>query len=59
MSAFSNAGQDVIQTTITLDSTHRRNQDIETFYEVARTADEIVNGNFKRVRKNHCYDWPD
>ncbi|TEB24956.1 diphthamide biosynthesis protein [Coprinellus micaceus] len=49
MSTFSNAGQDVIQTTITLDSTHRRNQDIETFYEVARTADEIVNGNFKRI----------
>ena len=51
MSAFSNAGQDVIQTTITIDSTHTRNQDIETFYEIARTANEITNGDYKRVCK--------
>lgn len=51
MSAFSNAGEDAIQTTITIDPTHTRSQDIKSFYEVERTANEIIEGDFKRVRR--------
>ncbi|KAJ3522799.1 hypothetical protein NMY22_g11733 [Coprinellus aureogranulatus] len=49
MSAFANSGQDVIQATINVDSTHTRTEDIESFYEIRRTAEEIVEGDFKRI----------
>ncbi|KAF6752724.1 putative diphthamide synthesis protein-domain-containing protein [Ephemerocybe angulata] len=49
MSAFSNTGQDVIQQTIHIDHAHARTQDIHEFYEIERTADEILAGDFKRI----------
>ncbi|KAJ2933761.1 hypothetical protein H1R20_g3331, partial [Candolleomyces eurysporus] len=47
--SFSSTGEDVIARTIDIDQVHGRAGDLEDFYEIQRTADEIVAGDFKRI----------
>jgi hypothetical protein len=47
--SFSSTGDDVIARTIEIDQVHTRAGDLDDFYEIQRTADEIVAGDFKRV----------
>jgi hypothetical protein len=47
--SFSSTGDDVIARTIEIDQGHTRAGDLDDFYEIQRTADEIVAGDYKRV----------
>lgn len=49
--AFSASGEDAITRTIDvqIDETASSSREFGTFYEIERTANEIVSGDFKRV----------
>lgn len=54
--SFSSTGEDVISRTIDIDHIHSRAGGLDEFYEIQRTADEIVSGDFKRVRTQIIFE---
>jgi diphthamide biosynthesis protein 2 len=60
-STFSTSDENAI--TRTLDTTpdtssnHLSQEQFDNFYDIERTADEISQGNYKRVRLFYLWDW--